>query len=587
METKIRSERAQKVIERMGTKLNRQIVTSLAGCVHCGMCIESCHYVLSNPGDPTYAPVYKADQIRKIFKRHYDWTGRVLPWWVKGKSVFTDEELLELKDIVFGKCTNCRRCSINCPMGVDYATFNRMARGLLVSVGIMPEGVAVVSKDQWEIGNQMGVLKEDYLDTLDWMQEELQSEFDDTSIVIPIDKMDCDVVYSINPREVKYDPRTIADAAKIFHFAGENWTMPSEGWDMTNFGLFSGDDELGGAVANRVYEKTSELRGKKLVISECGHGYRSTRCEGPNWGGVDVPFVMESSVDTMLRYIKEGRIKVDKSRNKELVTFHDSCNNARSCGLFEEPRELLELVCENFQEMYPNRSENFCCTGGGGAMSMSEYTNRRLKSGEIKAKQLKDTGASIVITSCHNCVDGLTDVIRHYKLGMQVTQLVNLVANALVVEKKVIIPSIEIPVPVLEGEFAGRKILVTDDEPDFVTYISTLLEDNGATVIKAYDAEQAFNLARLEKPDLITLDISMPGKSGIEVFDEFRKDKDLRSIPICIITGKPELRKLIYEHPDSPPNGYIDKPINERDLILNIKRILEVGHHDQVSAKNN
>jgi response regulator RpfG family c-di-GMP phosphodiesterase len=79
----------------------------------------------------------------------------------------------------------------------------------------------------------------------------------------------------------------------------------------------------------------------------------------------------------------------------------------------------------------------------------------------------------------------------------------------------------------------------------------------------------------------------MPGKSGIEVFDEFRKDKDLRSIPICIITGKPELRKLIYEHPDSPPNGYIDKPITEKDLILNIKRILEVGHHDQVSAKNN
>mgnify|MGYP000287753120 CR=1 FL=1 len=83
------------------------------------------------------------------------------PWWVKAGSVFTDEELEELKDTVFGKCTNCRRCSMNCPMGVDYATFNRMARGTLVSVGIMPEGVAVVSKDQWEIGNQMGVLKED------------------------------------------------------------------------------------------------------------------------------------------------------------------------------------------------------------------------------------------------------------------------------------------------------------------------------------------------------------------------------------------------------------------------------------------
>jgi len=293
---------------------------------------------------------------------------------------------------------------------------------------------------------------------------------------------------------------------------------------------------------------------------------------------------MESSVITMLRYIKEGRIKVDKSKNTTPVTFHDSCNNARSCGLFEEPRELLELVCTDFREMYPNRAENYCCTGGGGAMSMSEYTNRRLKSAKVKADQLKETGASIVVTSCHNCVDGLTDVIRHYKLGMQVTQLVNLVSNALVIEEKVLVPVEEIP-EFAELEFSGRKILVTDDEPDFVTYISAILEDNGAEVIKAYDGKQALELARLEKPDLITLDISMPGKSGVEVYDDIKKDKDLRSIPICIITGKPELRKLIYEHPDSHPEGYIDKPITEEGLILNLRKIFEVGHHDKVKVK--
>ena len=430
-----RSYKAQKVLESLGKKLNRQIAGSLVACVHCGMCTDSCHYVLANPGDPTYAPAYKADRIRRLFKRHYDWTGRVFPWWVKAGTLYTDEELEELKDTVFGKCTNCRRCSLNCPMAVDLATFNRMARGLLVSVGIMPEGVAVVSKDQWEIGNQMGVLKEDYLETLEWMSEELQSDLDDPTVTIPIDKMDCDVVYSINPREVKYDPRTIADAARIFHLAGESWTMPSECWDMTNFGLFSGDDDLGGAVARRLYEKVIELRGKKLVMSECGHGYRSTRCEGPNWARFDVPFEMESSVITMLRYIEQGRIQVDKTRNTEPVTFHDSCNNARSCGLLEEPRELLNLVVTEFREMYPNRAENFCCTGGGGAMSMSEYTPRRLKSGKIKADQLKATGTKVVVTSCHNCVDGLTDVIRHNKLDMEVTQLVNLVSNALVIEK--------------------------------------------------------------------------------------------------------------------------------------------------------
>jgi Fe-S oxidoreductase len=222
---------------------------------------------------------------------------------------------------------------------------------------------------------------------------------------------------------VKYDPRTIADAAKIFWAAGESYMMPSEGWDQTNFGLFSGDDALGGAVARRVYEKAQELNARKVVISECGHGYRSTRCEGPNWAAYDIPFEMESSVITMLRYIQEGRIQVDPTKNAESYTFHDSCNNARSCGLTEEPRELLNHVVGDFREMHPNRAENYCCTGGGGAMSMSEYTPRRLKSARIKADQLEATGAKVVVTSCHNCVDGLTDLIRHYKLDMKVTQL--------------------------------------------------------------------------------------------------------------------------------------------------------------------
>jgi len=450
-----RSYKAQQFIDRMGQKLIRQMVGSLAACVHCGMCTESCHYVLANPGDPTYAPAYKADKIRKIFKAHYDWSGKWFPKLVGAKSVFTDADLEDLKDTVFGKCTNCRRCTVNCPMGVDLATFNRMARGLLVHVGIMPEGVAYVAKEQWEIGNQMGVLQEEYIETIEWQEEELQDEMDDESARIPIDKKDADIVYTINPREIKHDPRTILDAAKIFYMAGADYTMPSEGWDMTNFGLFNGDDDLGGAVAGRVYDKVEELNGKKLVISECGHGYRSTRCEGPNWAKKDINFEAESSVITMLRYIKEGKIKVDKSKNPGRFTFHDSCNNARSCGLTEEPRELLSLVVEDFQEMYPNRAENYCCTGGGGAMSMSEYRDRRLKSAKVKADQLSETSAHTVVTSCHNCVDGLTDLIEHYKVSMEVTQLVNLVANALVYDDK--------PEQEIQQETEAASVVVQQD----------------------------------------------------------------------------------------------------------------------------
>jgi Fe-S oxidoreductase/CheY-like chemotaxis protein len=569
-----RSHKAQKFLDRLPQKLSRPVVTSLVGCVHCGLCTESCHYVLANPGDVTYAPAYKADRIRKIFKRHIDWTGQAIPWWVGAKSVFTDEELEELKDIAFGKCTNCRRCTINCPMGVDFAVLNRMTRGLLVHVGVMPEGVAVVSKDQWEIGNQMGVLKEDYLETIEWMSDELVEAVGDSKAAIPIDKPNADVVYSINPREVKYDPRTISDAAKIFYYAGENWTMPSEGWDMTNFGLFSGDDELGGAVARHLFEKVTELKGKKLVISECGHGYRSTRCEGQNWAGMDIDFEMESSLVTMLRYIREGRIKVDPRKNDISATFHDSCNNGRSCGMFEEPRELLQMVVKDFREMYPNRAENYCCTGGGGAMSMSEYAPRRLKSAKIKADQLKATGAKVVVTSCHNCVDGLTDLIKHYKLDMKVTQLVNLVAEALVPEECKVHVDMKAKAP--DHALQGKTILVVDDEADIRAFLTTVLQDNGAKVFQAVDGNEALAMARLHKPDLMTLDLSMPGMSGVDAFIALRQDPDLKHLAVCVISGKPEMRKLIYERPVPPPEGFMNKPVDEENLLLNLRKIFEL-----------
>jgi len=584
--TQVTSHKVKMMEQQLQKKLTRQVVGSLVGCVHCGMCDQSCHYVLTHPDDPTMTPSYKADQLRKLFKRNHDWTGKRFPWWVGAdKAALTDDDLEQLKDIAFGTCTNCRRCTYNCPMGVDTATLNRVMRGLLSHVGVMPEGVRVVSKDQWELGNQMGVLKDDYLDTLEWMSEELEEELGHNRAAIPVDKQGAKIVYTINPREVKYDPRTIKKAALIFYAAGEDWTMTSEGWDQTNFGLFSGDDGLGGACGRRAYDAVDEMGAERMVISECGHGFRSTRFEAVNWSGATLDFSMESSVETMLRYVKEGRIKVDPTKNSERVTFHDSCNNARSGGFFEEPRELLGLVTTDFQEMVPNRQESFCCTGGGGAMSMAEYTPRRLKSGELKAEQIRATGAKYVVTSCHNCVDGLGDLIKHYKLDCEVRQLVDLVANALVLDEPAVAEEqpaeavVEKPVeeePMVAAGLKGRRILVVDDEEDIREFISTLLEDAGAEVLTAADGNEAIAVAEREKPDLITLDLSMPGKDGVEAFCELRKTAGLEEIPVCIVTGHPEFRKLIYDRPVPPPEGYVDKPIDEERLVSDIRRILEL-----------
>jgi len=125
-------------------------------------------------------------------------------------------------------------------------------------------------------------------------------------------------------------------------------------------------------------------------------------------------------------------------------------------------------------------------------------------------------------------------------------------------------------------DLSNQKILVVDDEPDMLTFICTVLEDLGAKTFRAADGDAALKLARQEKPDLMTLDISMPGKDGGQVFEEMRRDPDLKSIPVCIISGRPELRRLIYQRTVPPPEGYLDKPINDKTLLLNVRRILSL-----------
>jgi Fe-S oxidoreductase len=212
--------------------------------------------------------------------------------------------------------------------------------------------------------------------------------------------------------------------------------MPTEGWDMTNFGFFSGDDELGAFMVKNLYDAARRLKAKRIVMSECGHGYRASRWDGYAWSRQKQDIPGESILVAVNRYLREGRIAVDPSRNELPVTYHDSCNLARAGNLTEEPRWILRQVCADVREMYPNRADNFCCSGGGGALSMVEYKPLRMEVAAIKARQLAATGAALVCTSCHNCVDGLTDVIRQYALGMRVVQVLALVDNALIIPDK-------------------------------------------------------------------------------------------------------------------------------------------------------
>jgi Fe-S oxidoreductase len=127
-------------------------------------------------------------------------------------------------------------------------------------------------------------------------------------------------------------------------------------------------------------------------------------------------------VQLYAKWLREGRLRVSADWNKDLrvkFTVQDPCNQVRKTygeAYAEDLRYVVKRVVgeENFVDMTPNRSNNYCCGGGGGALQ-GGFTEARRAFGKVKADQILATGASYCITPCHNCHSQVHDLSEHFK----------------------------------------------------------------------------------------------------------------------------------------------------------------------------
>jgi Fe-S oxidoreductase len=398
-------------------------------CMRCGLCGDTCHIYLAEP-EVGNLPAAKVSKVTDVFRRYHTLLGRLLPGLVNARDL-TAEVLAEIAEVTYGRCTVCGRCAVHCPLGVDLREILRVGRQMCAAVGQVPEGLQRTVNNQLDTGNQMAIPREELLSTAEWLSEDLQLEMGDETAKIHVDEPGKRVLYLINPREVKFFPLSLMAAAGVFHAAGESWTVSSKCYDVTNYGFYSGDDPAAKELTRRALAEAEALGVEEIILSECGHGYRSFRWEGPGWLGRQYPLPMRSVLELLDEYIEGARIRVDPEKNADRVTLHDPCNLVRLGGVSEPQRRILRRVTRDFVEMTPNREYNYCCGGGGGMLSMSEYADRRVASGQVKADQIRATGAKIVATPCHNCADQLIELSKRYKLGTEVQAVVELVYSAL------------------------------------------------------------------------------------------------------------------------------------------------------------
>jgi len=394
----------------------------------CGRCAESCQ-VYQTSKDLRDIPCYRTNLLLDVYKQYFSSNGQLLNRLVPGNSL-SNEKIDEMAEL-FYRCTACRRCTLDCPLGIDHGLLAHFGRYVLSEAGIAPKGLVVSVREQLEgtTGNTSAIPLPALLDNIEFLQEELQ-DMTGKLVDFPVDQEGAEYIFFPAVSDYLMEADTLMGNAAALQAAGISWTIGSKYYDGINYGLFYNDWALE-RIIQKLLEEAHRLKAKKILIGECGHAARSARQFVPTFAnGRSLPVV--SILEVTEQAAREGKLRLKKDQVTERVTYHDPCNIARSGWIVNQPRQLLRSFVNDFVEMRPNGRENYCCGGGGGLVSLDEIYDFRMKvAGKTKAEQIQKTEAQIVATPCANCKKQLRELVDHYKLPVQIVGVHDLVLRAI------------------------------------------------------------------------------------------------------------------------------------------------------------
>ncbi|MBF0310064.1 MAG: (Fe-S)-binding protein [Magnetococcales bacterium] len=445
----------EKGVEKMGEMLKkyRSLQVFMDICVKCGSCTDKCHYYIGT-GDPNNMPVQRAELMRKVYRRYFTPAGKILPGVVKAEEF--DEKVLQEWVTYFHQCSQCRRCSVFCPYGIDTAEVTMAAREIMDSIGVGHKYSTEIIGKVHTLGNNLGIPAPALKSTLQFLEDDI---LDNTGheVRLPLDEPGAEVMLVPPSADFFSEPhiQSLIGYAKVFHQAGISFTISSFASEAANFGMFIGSYDHKRKIAKRIADKARELKVKRIVVGECGHAWRVAYSF---WNTLNGPFdfldprypapqhICEFTHDLLQR----GALTLDKEANDPyVVTFHDSCNVARASrmgpnpgGQFEIPRELIKASCNRFVEMDEEtiREKTFCCGGGGGLLT-DELMDLRIKGVLPRVTALKQVmkkdGVNFLALICAICKAQFTKVLPMYKIPMETVGGVHqLVSNAIVLGAK-------------------------------------------------------------------------------------------------------------------------------------------------------
>ncbi len=442
-----------KAIDKFGELLGRyrSLQVYMDACVKCGACADKCHYFLGT-GDPKNMPVARQDLMRKVYRRYFTLAGKWFPRLVGAEDL--TEAVLDDWYTYFHQCSQCRRCAVFCPYGIDTAEFSMAAREIMDSIGKGQKYCNEIIGKVHKLGNNLGLPARAMAATLADLEDDIEEETG-VRVRLPLDEAGAEILLVTPSADFFAEPHVdgLIGYAKVFHQAGISWTLSSYASEAANFAMFIGSYEQMSEIAERVRKAAEDLGVRRIVIGECGHAWRVAYSF---WNTLVGPFdfldpgypVPQHICEVTYELIRKGLLKFDKSANDHMtLTFHDSCNVARASrmgdepgGQFVYPREIIKACCNNFVDMADETiGENTYCCGGGGGLLTDDLVELRVKGAKPRMEAFKrvseDHGVTHLVAICAICKSQFAKVMPYYDVPMdRILSLHQLVGNAIVLD---------------------------------------------------------------------------------------------------------------------------------------------------------
>jgi len=436
-------------------KKYRTLKLYLDSCVRCGACADKCHFFLGT-GDPKNMPVLRAELVRSVYRNDFPMVEKILKGFAGARKL--DMHVLKEWYMYFYQCTECRRCSVFCPMGIDTAEITMMVREILQLIGVNNNWILAPVANCNRTGNHLGIEPHTFKQNIESLVDDIE---DITGVKVnpTFNRKGAEILFITPSGDVFGDPGvyTMMGYMLLFEHIGLDYTISTYASEGGNFGLFTSNAMMKKLNA-KMYHEAERLGVKWILGGECGHMWRvvhqyMSTMNGPadfleepvspitgtkftNAKAAKMVHIAEFTADL----IHNNKLKLDPTRNDHLrTTFHDSCNVARGMGMFEEPRYILNKVCNSFHEMDENtiREQTFCC-GSGSGINAEEYMEMRMKGGFPRANAVRKVrekhDVDSLVTICAIDRATLTPLMRYWNPGVSVYGLHELVGNALVMD---------------------------------------------------------------------------------------------------------------------------------------------------------